>query len=383
MTLALAALAHDASANLVKLEAWSAFGAVVGILLFFRGFQMLRFKRLIMNTPASKIRSASMGLVEVSGTAKGPSTMPAGITGEACYYYRAIAWQLRQSGRNHEWRQVASESLCLPFFVEDPTGRLLVDPQGADLDLQRNFKDEFDTSFLSSNRDMLPENVARFLARNGVSFTQSIRVEEYCVKPDNPLFVFGTLRQDFQRASWTPGPHVAGGTSLHAQLNFLGAGGTPLQWLGLTSGASAAFSKDPGPARYMPAVSLTAPARTPSPAPASVWSEVSMDEVVIGRKGASATQPATTPVVSAPIATADPENASDSPVPEAPVSSGDDFDPSVSIGKGPGSEPFVISWRSQREVVRSLAWKSALCIWGGPALSLICLYFLAFCLGWS
>jgi len=375
MIVALLTLAHHVSANTARLEAWSGIGAVVGIILFIRGFQMLRFKRLIMNTPASRIRSASMGLVEVSGIAKGACTMPAGITGDACYFYRAIAWQLRQSGRNREWKQVACESLYVPFFVEDSTGQLLVDPQGADLDLQRNFKDEFDTSFLASRRGRCPENVVQFLARNGVSFTESTRVEEYCLKPDSPLFVFGTLRQNLDPSCWTPGPHVAAGRSLHAQLNFLGAGGTPLPWLGLTPQASPIVSSGRS---LGSSVSPVLDCR-PSPAPASVWSEVSMDEAVINSKAA----PAARRTISAAVALADPDQPPDSAAPEAPSSPAGPLNPSVSIGLGEGSSPFVISWRSQREVVRSLAWKSVLCIWGGPALSLICLYVLALCLGWT
>jgi len=73
-------------------------GGYSGIYLFLRGFRMLQHKRLILNTPLSKIRSASMGLVEVSGMAKGPQTIRAGITGEPCYYYRARAWQESDSG---------------------------------------------------------------------------------------------------------------------------------------------------------------------------------------------------------------------------------------------------------------------------------------------
>ena len=376
MILALSVLAYTAHANLARVEVWSAIGSVVGVVLFLRGFQMLQFKRLIMNTPESKIRGASLGLVEVSGTAQGASTMPAGITGQACYYYRAIAWQLRQSGRNREWRQVANESLYVPFFVQDSTGQLLVDPQGAHLDLQRNFKDEFDTSFFSGHRDM-PENVARFLARNGVSFTESTRVEEYCIKPDNPLFVLGTLCQNSDRTLWTPAPHVAAGTSFHAQVNFLGSGRAPLAWLQLTSKASVVGS--PGAGHSVPTTPPPAPFRSSSASPRSVWSEVSLDEVAVGRKTPSAAQTAGTPAVFSPVATVEPDNPPDSTPLEAPPSS---FCPSVSIGKGAGNGPFVISWRSQREVVRSLAWKSVLCIWGGPALSLTCVYVLARCIGW-
>jgi E3 Ubiquitin ligase len=383
MSLALAALlvTRHASASMSKCEAWSAIGAVVGVILFVRGFQMLRFKQLILNTPESRIRGAAMGLVEVSGTTKGDFTLPAGITGEACYYYRAVAWQLRESGRNRQWTQVASESFYVPFSIEDSTGRLLVEPQGADFDLQCNFKDEFDMSLLSGDRSMLPENVARFLVRNGVGFTQSTRVEEHCVKPDSPLFIVGTLGQNLNRIPSTPGAHVGGGTSLSAQLSFLGVSVKPLQWLGRTSGTSSNVSNRTTSSLPLPAVSPVGSARTPSPARASVWSEVSMDEAMIRGKTASPSQTAARPTTSAPVATADPDDRSTLTVPEAPVSARYDLNPSVSIGRSAGHDPFLISWRNQHEVVRSLAWKSVACIWGGPALSLICLYFLAMCLG--
>jgi hypothetical protein len=57
-----------------------------------------------------------------------------------------------------------------------------------------------------------------------------------------------------------------------------------------------------------------------------------------------------------------------------------DFDPHppVVLMKGKNNPTFLISWRSQREIARSLGWKCTLMIWGGPALSLLCLYGLLF-----
>ena len=43
--------------------------------------------------------------------------------------------------------------------------------------------------------------------------------------------------------------------------------------------------------------------------------------------------------------------------------------------KGANNKTFLISWRSQQDVARSLGWKCALMIWGGPALALLSLYF--------
>jgi hypothetical protein len=115
-------------------------GGYSGIYLFLRGFRMLQHKRLILNTPLSKIRSASMGLVEVSGMAKGPQTIRAGITGEPCYYYRARAWQESDSGKKGGWEQFADETVGVPFFVDDGTGKMLVYPQGARPTLEENSK---------------------------------------------------------------------------------------------------------------------------------------------------------------------------------------------------------------------------------------------------
>jgi E3 Ubiquitin ligase len=376
MHLLASALATVRQTDLAKLEFAAAIGTIVGVALFIRGFQMLRYKRLIMNTPASKIRSASMGLVEISGLAKGPSTIAAGITGEACYYYRAMAWQLRQSGRNREWKQVASESLYVPFFVEDPTGQLLIDPQGADFDIERNFKDEFDTSFFSDNRDMLPENVARFLARNGVSFDHSTRLEEYSIKPDHPLFVFGTLSTDGDPLTWAPVPHVGAGTSLRGKLSLFGSGGGAFNWLGFASGVSMNFSSRTVGTIAIPAVARAMATRKANPV--SVWSEVSIDENSAAGRPVAQAQASASSRTSAGIAAADTE-----PSPDAASNSAFDTNPSVCLGKGTEENPFMISWRSQREVVESLAWKSVLCIWGGPALTLTCLYVLALCLGWT
>jgi hypothetical protein len=50
----------------------AAIGALAGVYLFYRGFRLLQRKRLILNTPTSKVRSASMGLVEINGLAIGP-----------------------------------------------------------------------------------------------------------------------------------------------------------------------------------------------------------------------------------------------------------------------------------------------------------------------
>jgi hypothetical protein len=76
--------------------------------------------------------------------------MLAPITGVPCYYFHTTAWERQQRGKNSEWVKIADESLHVPFFLDDDTGRILVDPQGAEMDIHCDFKDEFSTHLFSS-----------------------------------------------------------------------------------------------------------------------------------------------------------------------------------------------------------------------------------------
>jgi E3 Ubiquitin ligase len=374
-----------------RLAAYAAIGAVAGVVLFYRGFRMLQFKRLVLNTPFSKIRSASMGLVEVSGTAIGPQTIPAGITGAPCYYYCATAWELKESGNSREWKKVAEETLYVPFFVDDSSGRLLVDPQGADLDVHRTFKDEFSRS-LFGGRDMFPENVTNFLARNGIGGSGNIRLEEHCIEPGYPLFILGTLAENPTPGMNAPAPHVTIPSSSirwRSSSSFFSGGGNGLlqAFTGISTTAFTGATKRI-PASRTSDLSSRPIAASTSPA-AGDWSSVSMDDappVRNTRLPAPAPRHDTlAPAASAAVATAVAERSQDMSQERTPAPSqnaGFDTHPPVVLTKGTGNDPFAISSESQRDVVRALAWKSAACIWGGPLLTLISFYVLSQVLGW-
>jgi len=336
-----------------------------------------------------------MGLVEITGMATGPHTIPAGITGEPCFYYRAMAWQLRQSGRSKQWRKVADESLYVPFFPEDSTGRMLVDPQGAELDVHRNFKGEIGGSLFAS-RDMMPENIAMYLLRNGLAGADATRIEEYCIKPDYPLFVLGTLGENGMRCEWKPVAQAGAGISFKSRMNPFGpAGNFALQVLGAGFGIAAQGAVIQ-PSR-VPTTPVTAsPARPPAQSPAAPhsanWSSVSMDECNIdGFRAAIARHSKPAPASTLPtalVAVAEREAAGPiapiaaRPAPPRVDASGFEMRPAVAIGKGADGKPFTISCQSQRDLVEELAWKSTLCIWGGPILTLGCLYILGISFGW-
>lgn len=339
---------------------WPVLGACAGVYLFIHGFQLLQRKRLIMNTPASKIRSAAMGLVEVSGLAAGPYSMVAPITGMPCYYYRTMAWQWKRQGKNSQWVKVADESYHVPFFLEDNAGCVLVNPQGAEMEIHRDFQEEFSHSLFSSALP-IPANVTGFLVRHGVSTDCKIKLEEYCIKPKNALFILGTLAEnpgltvsatpvrslasDRRSTSWNIPISISfNGSSLEA------SGSSSLTTYG--NATNSAPKLNPEQQAKMAAVLTKAGIMSPT-----AWAAAGIDSAAQTMSQSTATGTAA---------------AAAAPVPEQ-----FDLHPPVLLMKGTHNKAFFISWRSQREVVKSLGWKSALMIWGGPVLTLICAYILA------
>ncbi len=107
-------------------------GALSGLLsavFFMSGFRLLRIKRLIQNTPTSKIRSIAMGLVEIHGNARRQYALFSPMTNIACIYYRLTRYR---RNRKDDWVVSSiTSSGHVPFWVEDETGRVSVDPTAA------------------------------------------------------------------------------------------------------------------------------------------------------------------------------------------------------------------------------------------------------------
>jgi hypothetical protein len=183
----------DLGPVLVDPVLWAAFALGVGLFLFYRGFGLLRRRRLILNTPRSTVRGAALGTVEVSGKAAGPYTLISPLSALNCYYYRARAWQNQQ----RRWKKVAEETLCAPLFLDDGTGRLLVDPGRAELDLPAAFSHEYSDSVFSS--ELIPDYISHFLRRHAIAGDSPLKLEECCILPGDTLFVLGTLEENPRR----------------------------------------------------------------------------------------------------------------------------------------------------------------------------------------
>ena len=104
-----------------------AISITIAAMLFGYAFHFLRLKRQMENTPTSKVRSIAMGMVEVKGEAVRKYALLSPMSQTPCVYYRLTKYQRRE--RDHQWRVTSvSSSNNVPFFIEDETGRVEVNP---------------------------------------------------------------------------------------------------------------------------------------------------------------------------------------------------------------------------------------------------------------
>jgi len=392
-------------------------GICAGIYLSFRGFRLLQRRHLILDTPASKIRSASMGIVELSGLAAGPHTIIAPITNRPCYYHRTLVWEWKREGRNTKWVKVAAECMHVPFFLDDNTAKVMIDPRGADLDLHRDFQEEF-CDGLFTLKEEVPGNVRNFLSRHGVNTTNKIKVEEFCIKPKNALFVLGTLDEN-PGLELTPEPiqdddglglFVRNALSFSVNSERVRTALSPVIGDGnlfsgiLTSGLQHDPAYDATYEKALSKASTRVIRLSPDQAPVKASDMTQQQKIAAALTKAGIQSPAAWAAAGVTPSAADngnrmnqdrvnpgrlnqDSNDDHGSSPSATTQSQPQSEifnphPPVVLMKGQNNPTFLISWRSQRDLARSLQWKCTLMIWSGPTLVLLSLYALLNVIHW-
>ena len=159
---------------------------VFGAITFWRGFGVWRERSLIKNTPAAKIRSMAMGLVEINGTVEPRSVLSAPFSGQPCLF-----WEVDISARSKNgWNVIHRNASGHPFFISDGTAAALVFPQGAQCKLMPGVEEVCSgPSFPPCYADYIKEEHLQL-----VSFLNmgSMRFRERIVQDGQRVFILGT-----------------------------------------------------------------------------------------------------------------------------------------------------------------------------------------------
>jgi hypothetical protein len=281
------------SSHSTNLDIAAAVGFGAGLFWFFKGFRVYRKYRVLADTPEIPIRSMAMGLVKIHGQAKGQQTILSPVTKTPCFFYKVDIERWVTGTNGGRWSHAATEARGVRFYLEDASGKVLVDAHGAEYDLIQTAKRE-------TGRGVGASLVRLFVGtRDRVSESDLLNYAESVVSTADAPFSFD-----------------AGGL-----LSGLGRGS-----LGLGMGSGG---------RYRLSEYCIVPKH---------WYDVTGTCV-------------------------------ENPNPR------DEHDRNM-IMKGQNEPTFLISWRSEKEIERTLRNRAALHIFGGAAVSVACLAILLFWLGW-
>jgi len=362
-----------------RLALMACFAAVAGLYFFFHGFQVFARKRSLAPAPASIVRTASPGPGAISGMATGPYTLSAPLTGQRCFLYQTTAWQQSGSGGKHKWEKVAQETLHLPFFVEDSTGQLLVEPLGAEFDLHQNLREEYGLSSPLLGQENIPPRVSVFLARHGIAFGRPIRVEERSLQPDTPVFIAGTVTENpgIQVRPYSPGADDIQRNNGDRTTTISPAQpATRPEIIRLSSGPSPSSTADMTQQAKIAAALTRAGITRPEAWDAAgvPMPSFSAERLVVEERA----QPAEDAPESLAIRGSDQARLDQAKVAQPQPDPGSRFDlaPPLVLMKGSDNPLFVISCHCQPELVDSLGWKSVAMVVGGTGLTLLGVYVL-------
>ena len=175
------------------------FFIITGIILLIWGLLSFKVKRLIENTPTSKIRSIAMGLVEIYGEVE-PSKnniLKSPFSNNDCVYYKYTVEELRQSGKHTTWVTIKKGEEKRLFYLKDETGSVLIDLTGAKIDIPTD--NVFDSSL---GRDP-SETVKQFLSTRNIAWegflfgvNKTMKYTEYFIAPGDRLYIMGSAEDN-------------------------------------------------------------------------------------------------------------------------------------------------------------------------------------------
>ena len=163
-------MSYAGLANTIHQSSSAAAGLIVAVLAtgfvycLWRAWRNAGIVRLIDNTPTIKIRSAHLGYVEIEALGKPIDDEPviARLSGLPCVWYRyQIEERIAGGGNQRRWEIVDKGESTELFWLQDETGRVAVDPAGAEVTPRHK---ETWKSRASTSGVAYPQNVAAFLA---------------------------------------------------------------------------------------------------------------------------------------------------------------------------------------------------------------------------
>ncbi|MBI3935136.1 MAG: hypothetical protein HY316_10635 [Acidobacteria bacterium] len=104
----------------------------LGLLLLYKCVSRSYDAKLAARLPVSSCGAAQEGLRKATGHAVSAASLASPLLGVPCLVSQIDVEAYEGSGNDAKWKSVHQETQSVPFYVEDQTGRLWVDPSEAE-----------------------------------------------------------------------------------------------------------------------------------------------------------------------------------------------------------------------------------------------------------
>lgn len=113
-------------------------GFFIGLYGILYGFKSYRQYQYIRDTPTANAQSISIGLVELDGIIKpkDDNVYENPITGDDCVYYEREIEKYNPKDKGSDWDEIHTDNCGAIFYIEDETGKVLVNPDNPETDLK-------------------------------------------------------------------------------------------------------------------------------------------------------------------------------------------------------------------------------------------------------
>lgn len=108
---------------------------VLGLVLIIVSIRHFRQSGVVSHTPEIQVRELRPGLARVYGRVEGDSPLVSPLTASSCFYYESYAQKHHGNPENEQVSTLRRVTNRRDFYVNDGTGRVLVEPDHAEFDL--------------------------------------------------------------------------------------------------------------------------------------------------------------------------------------------------------------------------------------------------------
>ncbi|MFW5983761.1 MAG: DUF3592 domain-containing protein [Halobacteria archaeon] len=174
-----------------------------GVWLVRTGIRRRKQRTLIKDTPTEEVESLSIGTSEIKGNAviSDLETLRAPFSEDDCVIaeYEVEEYHDNDDEAGGSWRTVEIGVLHTPFYVDDGTGRVLVEP---DDEATYDLDPEDETTVYVDSSEKGPEPVRRFVETEDIGFPadrsgkdNDRRYRQNLILPEESVYVFGTVER--------------------------------------------------------------------------------------------------------------------------------------------------------------------------------------------